>query len=437
MPDFKYRASLRDGKIIRGKIVAVNKSQAISKLKFSKIQPITVKRLKEVKRRKFKSMDLNKKDLFNSLNVKPKFDMKKLNFSEWNPLRRVSTKDIIMFVNNLYILKKAKFNNIQALESIYEGTENPVFKDIVEDILIGVQEGERLNVVMANYPNIFPPMFINFIKVGEESGSLDTALLHARDYVESSTKLRKQVRAAVIPRVLQFVGIIAAMIAALLIGVPLLKDVYSMFGSSQQIPKATLVAVNIAEWIVSNWVIVLGITVLIVLGFFVYINTPRGRYLWDKFVLTAPVVGALTTNITVSKFFQAMLLNLRNGMRIQESLEVSKNVTGNYYFLSVVEVGKSNSLAGDSWIEPFEEHHIFKPMVTEMLQIGMKTDLSEMMEKINEYIRMEIEESMNRFVKWLPEVTYLFVGIALIAFMITVMVPLINVYMGGFIEIPK
>lgn len=351
-------------------------------------------------------------------------------------LTRIKSKDILIFVNNLYILKKAKFNNVQALQAVFEGTENPAFKDVVEDLLIGVESGERLYIVMEAYPKVFPPMFINFIRVGEESGTLDTALLHARDYIEETNVLKKKVRASVIPRVLQFVGIMVAMIAALLIGVPLLEEVYGMFGSSQEIPAATLFGLKIAKWIVRYWyIIVLAIGGLLA-GFFLYINTSMGRYRWDKFLLTAPILGPLMTNITVSKFFQAMLLNLKNGMRIQESLEVSKNVTSNYYFLSAVEAGKANSLSGESWLRPFEEKNLFKPMVSQMVEIGMKTDLAEMMEKVNEYIKMEIDESIARFVKALPDITYLFVGIAIIAFMITVMVPLVNVYMGGFIDMP-
>lgn len=166
-----------------------------------------------------------------------------------------------------------------------------------------------------------------------------------------------------------------------------------------------------------------------------YYSTPKGRYSVDKLIMTMPVVGNLCTNITVNKFFQAMLLNIRNGMRIQESLEVSKNVTNNYYFLSAVETGKVNSLSGGNWIEPFEEKKLFKPMVSEMVTIGMKTDLAEMMEKVNEYIQMEINESLEKFVKVLPEVTYIFVGFAIIALVITVMIPLTNVYMGGFISV--
>jgi len=438
VPEYKYRAILRDGKIIRGKILAANKHQVVTKLKDAKIQPIVIKKIKIIKIDNGRFIKRKEKPKYNPLNSRPKLTFKKFLLSDlkntnFHPFTRIKSKDIIAFVNNLYILKKANFNNIQALRSLYEGTENPAFKDVIEDLLVGVEAGERLNVVMSNYPHVFATMFVNFVKVGEESGTLDTALLYARDYLESSTKLKKQIKSALIPRVLQFIGIMGAMFVALIIGVPLLKSVYATFGSKKTLPPATLAGLDVANWLIANWYVPLAVLIIMAVLFITWVNTPKGRYNWDKILMKFPVVGKLNTNITISKFFQAMLLNLKNGMRIQESIDVSKEVTNNYYFLSLVEVAKSNSLTGESWIAPFEESHIFKPMVSEMLSIGMKTNLAEMMEKVNEYIVMEIDESISKFVKWLPDITYLFVGVALIGFMIVVMIPLIEVYMGSFI----
>lgn len=457
MPSYKYRAMDEEGNIVRGKILAINKDKAIESLKEENVQPIAVVRLYEQKS-KYKNIDSSKinkyvKMMANKDNQriakkkKKLFDTSKLANRKITELTledltsaftgtftRVTTKDIVAFMNNLYILKKSKFNNVQALQAILKGLDNKSFKEVIENILIEVQSGERLYRAMAKYEKIFPMMVINFIRVGEESGTLDVALLYARDYIESSTTLRKQVKSAIIPRVIQFFGIIIAMFACLIIGVPILEDVYATFDSSQTIPAATMMALNFAKWCLNYWYLIVGTILLIVFLVYSYVMTPKGRYKWDKFLMTGPVIGRLMTNITISKFFQAMMLNIKNGMRIQESLEVSKNVTSNYYFLSAVEAGKANSIAGTSWIEPFQEKGIFNAMVSEMTEIGMQTDLTEMMEKINEYIQVEIDESIAKFVKVLPEITYLFVGIALIAFMIAVMVPLINVYMGGFIE---
>ena len=436
MAEYKFRALMRDGKITRGKMMVNSKHELISKLKEAKLQPVFIKKIKVkfVKDKKNKKLDKLMSKIIVPINGKNSVSFKNLSKVNIEMFSKIKSADVIAFTNNLYILKKANFNNIQALESLYEGTDNAAFKDVIEDLLIAVQSGEKLHVAMKNYSNIFSTMYINFVKVGEESGALERALLYARDYLEASVKLKKQVKAIIIPKVLQFILIIGLMFAAVIFGVPIMQQVYDVFNSSAQIPEATQIAFDVANWFLKNWYILFGIMLLAVIAFILYISTPKGKYEFDRVKMKFPVVGNVVTSIIISKFFQAMLLNLKNGMRIQESLDISKGVSDNYYFLSIVEVAKNNSLIGESWITPFQDTGVFNSMTTEMISIGMKSDLPEMMAKVNEYIMTEIDEAMNRFNKWLPEIMYAIVGIAMIIFVLVVMVPMIHIYMGSFIE---
>lgn len=273
MPNYKYRVIYENGKIGRGRIMGLNKTQIIDNLKKEGLQPIMVKKISKPQK-KFKRLDykkMNKEKRKNKFSThKPKSKKKKLDIKNINDLKgvefdfslfkRTTTKDLIIFSNNFYILKKARFNNVQALQTIYDGTENETFKDIVEDILIGVESGQRLYAVMEEYPKTFPSMYVNFIRVGEESGTLDVALLYARDFIESSVKLRKKVKSAVIPRVLQVVLIMVMLVVCLLVGVPILEDVYSSFGSSEEVPAATMFGLNVVKWCISNWYIVIRST---------------------------------------------------------------------------------------------------------------------------------------------------------------------------------
>ena len=72
-------------------------------------------------------------------------------------------------------------------------------------------------------------------------------------------------------------------------------------------------------------------------------------------------------------------------------------------------------------------------MITEMLKIGMKTDLSEMMEKLVEYMEIDIDNILDKIMKVLPQVMYSIVGIVLIFFVIIILVPMLEVYMGSFL----
>ena len=101
--------------------------------------------------------------------------------------------------------------------------------------------------------------------------------------------------------------------------------------------------------------------------------------------------------------------------------------------LSMAESAINNILIGQSWIEPFEKSGLSSPMITEMLKVGMQTDLAEMMAKLLDYIEIDIENILSKIMKVLPQVVYGIVGIVLIFFVLVVLVPMIQVYMGSFL----
>ena len=162
-------------------------------------------------------------------------------------------------------------------------------------------------------------------------------------------------------------------------------------------------------------------------------HTPKGKYNFHYFKYKAPIFGELIFALDFSRLIKAMLLNLKNGMRIQDSIEVSKNVVQNYVMLSIIETSINNILTGSSWVEPFEKSGLAKPMITEMLKIGMQTDLTEMMEKLVEYMQIDIDNIMTKIMKALPQIVYAIVGVVLIFFVLVVLVPCIQVYMGNFL----
>lgn len=146
-----------------------------------------------------------------------------------------------------------------------------------------------------------------------------------------------------------------------------------------------------------------------------------------------PIFGKLIYSLDFTRLMRSVYLNLQNGMRIQESLEVSKSVVKNYVMLSIVETSINNILVGASWIEPFERSGLCTAMELEMLKIGMQTDLAEMMEKLLDYMDIDIQQSLDKIMKVLPEISYLFVGILLIFLVVVVLVPCIQLYMGNWL----
>lgn len=443
MPEYVYRAITQEGVIVRNRVESGSKQALIKRLKEGNLLPIDVvqvgygKKKVNTKRRNVTDIDeimktANSSSIVQGRGRKKQSVVEKINLA-LSKQEKITTRDIMVFTQNFYLLKKADFNNIHALSTIIQSTENITFKGILEDILAGLEAGEYMYTTMEYYSNVFPYIYINMVKVGELSGSLTQSLQQAVKYLDSNTDTMKKLRGIIIPNLIQLVALIALLFVGSLYTVPTIQSVYDQVGTQDKLPGITIAFSNVIQWIASHWYVPVGIVGIIVAVIISYINTPKGKYNFDYFKYTMPIFGKLLYTLDFSRLMRAMLLNLENGMRIQDALDVSKNVVNNYVMRAMVETSINNILVGTSWIEPFEKAGFGSTMITEMLKVGMQTDLSEMMSKLLEYMEIDIKNTMNNIMAVLPQLVYSIVGILLIFVVIVVLVPCIKVYMGTFL----
>ena len=443
MPTYMYKAMTKKGVVVRNKVESSSKQHLLMALKNNNLVPISIEQLAYKSKRTPKNQKRNITDiheLIKNVNTTQVSIDKKRSLSTKEKINlylakteKITQRDIVVFTQNFYLLKKANFNNIHALNTIIEGTENVSFRGILEDILAGVEAGENMYTTMEYYSNVFPYIYINMIKVGELSGSLTNSLEQAVKYLDETAALNKKLKAILIPNIIQFVLLLVMLVVGTLFAIPAIQSVFESLGTDEKLPAITLWFADFVNAAIKYWYVPVLFIVAVIAGILFYINTPRGKYNFHYFKYKMPIFGELIFAIDFSRLMKAMLLNLKNGMRIQEAIEVSKNVIQNYVMLSIIETSINNILIGSSWIEPFEKSGLAKPMETEMLKIGMQTDLTEMMEKLVEYMEIDIDNIMTKIMKALPQIVYAIVGIVLIFFVLVVLVPCVQVYMGNFL----
>ena len=137
-------------------------------------------------------------------------------------------------------MKKANFNNVHALTTIIDSTENLTFAEILEDILAGVEAGDYMYKTMEYYSNIFPYIYINMIKVGELSGSLENALLQAVEYLDSTAAITKRLKTILIPNIAQFILLIVMLFVGTLFALPQVEKVFKEVGTKSTLPGITI-----------------------------------------------------------------------------------------------------------------------------------------------------------------------------------------------------
>lgn len=181
MPLYIYKAVDKNGQVIRNRVEEINRFILLKKLKRNGFMPIKVTQIrmtnkaKKIGKKQKKNVESSGSILktvrereasINANSTMSKAEaFKKVLFSNIN----ITNRDIVIFTQDFYLLKKANFNNIHALSTIIESTENPSFRAILEDILLGVEAGENMYSTMEYYTGVFPPIYINMIKVGELS----------------------------------------------------------------------------------------------------------------------------------------------------------------------------------------------------------------------------------------------------------------------------
>ena len=442
MPVYMYRAISKSGQVVTNRVEDTSKYNLIKKLKRNNLTPISVVQRKGLiakqnhKKRNARNMDRRIEEIIAGNNRAKKNKnvtiSQKLNLALAGT-EKITIRDVMIFTQNFYLLKKANFNNIHALSTIIESTENLTFRAILEDILAGVETGENMYTTMEYYPDIFPYIYINMIRVGELSGSLINSLEQAVKYLDDTTTINRKLKSILVPNIIQFILLIVMLFVGTLFAIPAIQGVFDSLGTDDTLSPLTLWFAGVVDNLVAYWYIPTFIIGAIVLAIVMYVHTPKGKYNFHYFKYVAPVFGKLIFALDFSRFIKALVLNLQNGMRIQDALDVSKSVAKNYVMLSMIETAINNTLIGQSWIEPFENSGLASPMITEMLKIGMQTDLVEMMEKLVEYMQIDIENIINRIMKVLPQIVYAIVGVVLIFFVLVVLVPCIQVYMGTFL----
>ena len=287
MPIYRYRAITETGIIVSNTIDEPNKHLAIQKLKRNNLHPINVERSLQRKKttrttRKntqgieelLKNVDTTNLVLSRERSKRTYFD--KL-YNAITKTERITSRDIIVFTQNFYLLKKANFNNIHALNTIIESTDNFTFRGILEDILAGVEAGENMYTTMEYYEGIFPYLYINMIKVGELSGNLTNALEQAVEFLEDSDKMNKTLKGILIPNILQFSLIFVLLIIGTLVALPAIQKLYDEIGSKATLPSISIWFQNVINWILTYWFVPLVLIGGIVGVIIWYINKIGGE----------------------------------------------------------------------------------------------------------------------------------------------------------------
>jgi type IV pilus assembly protein PilC len=136
---------------------------------------------------------------------------------------------IARFARNLGTMIRAGVPILQALDIVADTTGNFTITAAVRDVQESVRQGEALTQPLSQH-DVFPPMVVQMMAVGEDTGALDTMLAKIAEFYDQEVEATTEALTALIEPIMIAVlgGLVGAMIVALYLPI---FDVYNAVGS--------------------------------------------------------------------------------------------------------------------------------------------------------------------------------------------------------------
>lgn len=337
--------------------------------------------------------------------------------------KKVKLEDLVIFARQLSTMVDAGVPLLNAFSILAEQTESRNLQEVLAKVRGDIETGSSFSDSVKKYPIVFSDLFINMVRAGESSGTLDEILDRLATYYEKTNRLIKKVKAALVYPVVVIIMAIAITALLLLKVVPVFEDIFADFGS--ELPVPTQILVTVSNLLREYFFIDLVIFALAVFLAGRYIKTEKGRLAFDRLRLKLPIVGKLIRKIAVSKFTRTLSTLTKSGVPILTALEIVEKTTGN----KVIEVAMSDVRdsikEGERIAEPLSRSRVFPPMVVRMIAIGEETgELEKMLAKISDFYDEQVETAVSGLTSMIEPLLIAFLGIVVGSIIICMFLPI-------------
>ncbi len=377
MPVYEYTALDAKGKTKSGIIDAEGTSAARQKLRSTGFFPVSIKETQELLEKKARrGLDLSRY------------------FS------RVKPAEIAMMTRQLATLISAGFPLVSALDALLPQTKSHGFKRILAQIKDAIVEGNSFAQALSQYPGIFSALYMNMVRAGETSGTLEIVLDRLADTTEKQQDLKNRIQTALAYPILMVIICILVLFILLTYIVPSIINIFTEM--NQVLPGPTLLLIFLSSFFKSYWWIIIASLAGMFMALHQARKTEKGRYIFDKTVLSTPVLGDLAQKLAVARFSRTLGSLLENGVSMLIALEIVKNIAGNQLISDTIENAASEVGKGQALGNALSEGQTFPQLSIQMIQVGEQSgELEAMLYKIADVYEKEVESTILRLTSYM------------------------------------
>lgn len=403
MAVFEYKGRNRRGEVMAGTMDAETADRVAEQLFNTGITPIDIKELVEET-----AGSRNVSELVGNL-FKPGVDL----------------EELVMFCRQMRTLLRAGIPILKGLSGLAESIDNPTLSEAIVDVYRELESGRELNVALSQHPEIFTPLFIALVRVGESTGQLDQAFGILAEYLQAEKETRDRIKKALRYPAIVISAVVIAIVIINIFVIPVFASVFERFDA--ELPLMTQILLATSNFMLDWWPWLLVGTVAIGIAFKFWVGTEDGRYRWDKKILKAPLIGDILTKATLGRFAKSLSLVSRAGVPMIQGLTVVSGVVSNAYVSERILSMRDGIEKGDSISRTAAATGMFTPLVLQMLSVGEETgEIDNLLEETAIHYEDEVKYGLDNLQAAIEPIIVVILGVLVLVLALGVFLPMWN-----------
>lgn len=344
---------------------------------------------------------------------------------EFTFLQTVSNKDVVILSRQISTLFQAQVSPLRIFRLLSAEVENPQLQTALNEVVEELQAGSPISRALAAHPKIFSSFYVNLVRAGEESGSLEKSFAYLADYLDRQYEIISKAKNALIYPAFVIGIFLIVMILMLTLVIPNIADILT--GAGQELPIYTKIVIGISDFLVNY----IGLILFVIAGAGVagwrFLKTDVGRRTFDQFILALPVLGDLQQKLLLTRICDNMSTMLSSGISIVQALEVTADVVDNMVYREIIEAALVEVKGGRSFADAISEYPEIPGVLVQMSKVGEETgSLGQILTTLSTFYRREVNNAVDTMISLIEPAMIVALGLGVGVLLASVLMPIYN-----------
>lgn len=337
----------------------------------------------------------------------------------------ISNKDIVMLSRQISTLFQAQVSPLRIFSLLSAEVENPQLQIVLNQIVEDLQGGASISRALAAHPHVFSSFYVNLVRSGEESGTLEKAFDYLADYLDRQYEVVSKARNALIYPAFVISIFVAVMGLMLTLVIPNITQI--LIDSGQELPLMTQIVIAISNFFVNYIGAILVLLSLGGAGLWHFVRTDIGKRVYDEFIISIPYVGDLQRKLLLTRICDNMATMLSSGISIVQALEVTSDVVDNLVYKEIIDSTLLEVKGGRSFADAIGEYREIPGVLSQMAKVGEETgSLATILNTLSNFYRREVNNAVDTLISLIEPAMIVALGLGVGVLLASVLMPIYN-----------